>query len=98
MSRMRILHIDRRQGAFMRPVRYAFALVGLCAAVASLPGIAEQKPTELDFEFFKNEVQPMFLVKRQGNVACASCHAGAASSGFRLQPLKDGALYWDEEQ
>jgi len=59
---------------------------------------AEQPAPELDFGYFKNEVQPIFLVKRTGNVACATCHAGEASSAFRLQPLTRGALYWDEQQ
>ena len=55
-----------------------------------------QNATELDFEYFMNEVQPIFLAKRDGNVRCIQCHV--RSSGFRLQPLEDGALFWDTDQ
>lgn len=69
----------------------------LCFLVANLSHSQEDRVT-LDFEFFKNEVQPIFLVKRNGNVTCAKCHAGAASSGFRLQPLSEGSFFWNDEQ
>ncbi|MFM1896270.1 MAG: hypothetical protein RLZZ385_1344 [Pseudomonadota bacterium] len=49
-----------------------------------------------DFQFFMNEVQPIFLAKRDGNVRCIQCHT--RSSGFRLQELEEGALFWTEEQ
>ena len=51
---------------------------------------------ELDFEYFKNEVQPIFLAKRNNNVRCIQCHT--RSSGFRLQPLADDTLFWTDEQ
>lgn len=51
---------------------------------------------ELDFEYFMNEVQPIFLAKRDGNVRCIQCHVRA--SGFRLQPLEDGTFFWNTEQ
>ena len=59
---------------------------------------AQSSPVELSYEFFRDEVQPLLLVKRAGNIACATCHAGAASSNFRLQPLRTGEFFWDEEQ
>src|SRR5215831_3083362 len=68
------------------------------ALVLAFPFFAMAQSTELDFTYFKNEVEPIFLVKRPGNITCATCHAGAASSAFRLQPLKPGALFWDDEQ
>ena len=72
-----------------------------CSPIAlwmSLAVSAQQTAPEPDFNFFKNEVQPIFLAKRTGNVACVTCHAGGASSAFRLQPLSTGALNWDEQQ
>lgn len=68
------------------------------ANLITAAGIHADEGVSLDFEFFKNEVQPIFLAKRPGNVTCAKCHAGAASSQFRLQPLSEGAFYWNEEQ
>lgn len=56
-------------------------------------GLAAQ---ELNFEYFKNEVQPVFLAKREGNVRCIQCHT--RSSNFRLQPLEEGRLFWTDEQ
>lgn len=50
----------------------------------------------LDFDYFKNEVQPIFLSKREGNVRCIQCHT--RSSNFRLQPLQEHQLFWTDEQ
>jgi len=52
---------------------------------------------ELDFEFFKDEVQPIFLEKKAGFTRCVVCHAGEGSVGF-LQELSDGATTWNDEQ
>jgi hypothetical protein len=68
--------------------------LGIVFSIAS-PAFA-QNATELNFEYFMNEVQPIFLAKRDGNVRCIQCHT--RKSGFRLQPLEDGALFWTEEQ
>ena len=70
--------------------------VAQAAEVAQAPDL--HTPDALNFEFFRTEVQPLFLAKRPGNIACATCHAGAASSQFRLQPLSADAYFWNEEQ
>jgi hypothetical protein len=51
----------------------------------------------LDFEYFKTQVQPIFLTKRTGYTRCVVCHAGGGNVGF-LQPLSPGATSWNEEQ
>ena len=56
-----------------------------------LPGFAEVK---LDLDFFKNEVQPIFLAKRTGNIRCIDCHAGKAYSRFNIMPLLDPGEYF----
>ena len=53
--------------------------------------------TVLDFEVFRNEVQPIFLEKRPGFVRCVTCHAGEGRVGF-LEPILPSATTWDEEQ
>ncbi len=58
--------------------------------------LAQEAPVALDFAYFKNEVQPIFLAKRKNNVRCIQCHT--RSSGFRLQALQEGALFWSDEQ
>ena len=61
-----------------------------------IAGIVEAEAVALDFGFFEREIQPIFLAKRPGNMRCVDCHAGKAFSGFNLEPLPDGAYYWDE--
>src|SRR5262249_39215123 len=51
---------------------------------------------QLDFEFFKTQVQPIFLAKRPGHARCVSCHT--TGTPMRLQPLSLGSTTWDEEQ
>ncbi len=71
----------------------SLSVILLCAPLALTQ--AQTRP-ELDFEYFKNEVQPAFLVKREGNVRCIQCHT--RSGTFRLQELDAGATFWTEEQ
>jgi hypothetical protein len=55
----------------------------------------------LDFNYYRNNVEPVFLKARQPNEgtgnACASCHTRVASR-LRLQPLAEGATAWTLEQ
>jgi hypothetical protein len=82
----------------------------LCLAAAGLlkaAGQAESGPTaasseaspQLDYEFFKTKVQPIFLLKREGHARCFLCHADpGVHAPLRLVPLSPGATTWDEEQ
>ena len=65
------------------------------ALMAQQPAAAS-KPT-LDYEYFKTQVQPVFLMKRAGYTRCVVCHTGGGEVGF-LQPLSPGATTWNEEQ
>ena len=51
---------------------------------------------QLDFEFFKTQVQPIFVAKRPGHARCVSCHT--TGTPMRLQPLSHGSTTWDEKQ
>lgn len=67
--------------------------------LAILPGqelTSSGSPVALDFHFFKERVQPIFLNKRPGHARCISCHD--AGTPMRLQPLSPGATTWDDEQ
>src|SRR5262245_21514970 len=70
-----------------------FALVPIAALLMQQPA---PPPPSLDFEFFKNRVQPIFTTKRPGNSRCVSCHIGGTP--MRLQPFSPGSGSWDEEQ
>lgn len=74
-------------------------------AVAALllfpPCAAAQPPATpdtpaLDFEFYRTRIEPMFLVKRPGNVRCAACHERGAGA-LRFQPRTGHGASWTEE-
>lgn len=72
-------------------------LIAACLVFSMTPKASAQgAPGDLDFEYFRNEVQPVFLAKRNNNIRCIQCHI--SSSAFRLQPLDEGALFWNDEQ
>jgi hypothetical protein len=66
----------------------------------ALPG---QQPADtpsgspaLSFEFFKAEVEPIFLKKRPEHARCVACHG--QGTPLRLQPLQPGHASWTEEE
>jgi len=54
-----------------------------------------QSPPALDYQFFKERVQPILLKKRPGHARCVTCHEHGSPP---LQPLAKGATNWTEEQ
>ena len=52
-------------------------------------------PSTLDYEFFKTQVQPIFLDKRPGHARCITCHE---TGNPRLATLEDGATTFTEAQ
>jgi hypothetical protein len=63
------------------------ALVAQTAAISAAP--------TLDYAFFRDRVEPIFLAKRSGHARCISCHAHGSPP---LQPLTAGATTWTEDQ
>jgi YVTN family beta-propeller protein len=51
--------------------------------------------TTLDYEFFKNRVQPVFVQKRPGHARCIQCHETGQP---RIQALSGAEKMWNEEQ
>jgi hypothetical protein len=51
----------------------------------------------LDYQFFKNNVEPIFLKKRPGHARCVSCHA-YNNVRLHLVPLSENAATWNEVQ
>ena len=66
----------------------------LLCAFAAVPLLA-QPEAELDFLFFKEKIQPIFLAKRSGHARCVSCHTHRNPV---LEELSHGAETWDSEQ
>ena len=71
-------------------------LARLAALAAVLCGSVMAQST-LNFETYRTKVEPIFAKKRPGHARCVACHS-ANNSGFKLQPLPDGATAWTEEQ
>jgi hypothetical protein len=71
------------------------------AATAQTAGSADAQKPQLDYEFFKTRVEPIFLKKRSDDHArCYVCHQMMRHGGgpLSLQMLPDGASFWTEEQ
>jgi hypothetical protein len=54
-------------------------LLILLAALLPVSIVEAQEPTSasspiLDFGYYRARIEPMFLVKRPGNVPCVECH------------------------
>jgi len=73
----------------------SLALVAFLTTLAS--PVAAQTP-ELDYEFFKARVEPVFLKKRTGHTRCYICHGAGSTNAFKLEKLPDGEKFWNEDQ
>ena len=69
-------------------------LIAFAAGIGVTAGSAAQP---LDYEFFKNRVEPVFLKKREGHTRCYVCHV-ESNNAFRLERIEPGAVFWTEEQ
>jgi hypothetical protein len=63
----------------------------------SQPSASQSSTESLNYEFFKDKVEPIFLAKRPGHARCISCHS-ANRVRLHLVPLSPGASTWDESQ
>jgi hypothetical protein len=70
-------------------VAVALTLTGASGAMAQQP--------KLDYGFFKDRVEPIFLQKREGHTRCYVCHS-ENNSAFHLETLPAGASFWTEDQ
>jgi hypothetical protein len=68
----------------------------LLAVAVSLSARAHAQT--LDYEYFKTQVEPIFLEKRAGHTRCYVCHNERSNNAFRLEKLPAGAAFWTEEQ
>ena len=85
-----------------------FVLVAAALLYAFIPAAAAQnseasdsKTPQLDYEFFKARVEPIFLKHRSDDHArCYVCHQMAHHGGgpLSLEMLPAGASFWTEEQ
>jgi hypothetical protein len=81
------------------------AAVLMCAFVPSSPaqtsGGPDAQAPQLDYEFFKARVEPIFLKKRsEDHARCYVCHQVSRHGGgpLSLEMLSPGMSFWTEEQ
>jgi hypothetical protein len=73
-----------------------FVFLILTALLGQQPS-SSSNVASLDYEYFKNRVQPIFLTRRTGYTRCIVCHGGTGGVAY-LQPLSKGATTWNEEE
>ena len=64
------------------------------STLSALGAVSAADGPSLDYGFFKERVQPIFLAKRPGHARCVECHDNRTP---RLQELPPGAATWNEE-
>ena len=90
-----------------KTLSYAFVAACLFLAAGSLwakrqakesqPTSSSTEPSALNYEFFKVNVEPVFLNKRPGHARCVTCHT-INHVPLHLVPLSPGSTTWNEEQ
>jgi len=84
----------------------AAALTAAALTFAAIPASAQkpcpqpssaQVPASLDFEFYKSNVEPIFLKTRPGHARCYACHS-EGNRTFHLERLPPNAAAWTDEQ
>jgi len=83
-------------------IKKAYVLVASCLLLAAGGSVRQANsqaasPT-LDYQFFKDKVQAVFLHKREGHTRCVACHTVNNVMTMHLVPLSPGATTWNEEQ
>lgn len=95
----------------MRSMKPSYLLVAVCLFLAGAgflkAAVRKEKtqststaaaPAPLDYEFFKTNVEPIFVRKRPGHARCFLCHADPRIRVMSLVPLPHGVTEWNEEQ
>ena len=78
---------------------YVVAATCVCFAVggALTQANGQAAAPALEYQFFKEKVQAVFLGKRPGHTRCFACHS-INNVPFHLVQLSPGATTWNEEQ
>jgi hypothetical protein len=70
----------------------AVAALGVSGSIAAVQGAPQ-----LDYDYFKSRVEPVFLTKRPDHARCYVCHV-ESNNAFHLERLSAGASGWTDEQ
>ena len=66
-------------------------------AVGSVAAQSGATSLGLDYDFYRDQVEPILLARRPGNARCVVCHSRGGGNSY-LEPLAPGATTYDEEQ
>ena len=88
------MHRTKRASSYM----VVGACLFLAAAVPLRQANSQAASPTLDYQFFKDKVQAVFLHKREGHTRCVACHTVNNVMTMHLVPLSPGATTWNEEQ
>ena len=84
--------------------RLVLAAAGVLVAVAWAVSVAEAQgtargglPLALDYDLYRETVEPILLSRRPGNARCVVCHSRGGGNAY-LEPLSPGSDTYDEEQ
>jgi hypothetical protein len=58
--------------------------------------LGQAASSSLDYEMFKDKVQPLLAEKRPGHARCITCHS--TGTAFRLQRLPKGRTAYTEDE
>jgi hypothetical protein len=79
----------------------ALSVTAVCFVAQPVRGTraqdASKTPSNLDYQFYKTRVEPIFLKQRGDHARCYACHS-QNNSAFHLQRLLPGQTTWTEEQ
>jgi hypothetical protein len=74
------------------------AAVFVLGAIAPTGLVAQPKAKpNLDYDFYKARVEPIFLKKKAGHTRCVVCHS-ESNNFLKFEPLSPGAKAWNDEQ
>jgi hypothetical protein len=78
--------------------RPGLTTVAALAALAVSSSIATVRSApQLDYDYFKSRIEPIFLTKRPDHARCYACHV-ESNNAFHLERLPPGERSWTEEQ
>ena len=76
--------------------------VALCVfapfAKAQNSGSPDAQKPQLDYEFFKTRVEPIFLKRRGDHARCYVCHSVGSGAPQYLVKLPPGSTFWTDDQ
>jgi hypothetical protein len=101
MTMSKILLKTISAGFLIAAAALIYASVPSATARAQTPAASDAQTPQLDYEFFKTRVEPIFLKKRSDDHArCYVCHQMMRHGGgpLSLEMLPPGASFWTEEQ